>query len=143
MFIDSLLAEYDLTDGNTVKTPIDRDHPVSASTDVHAPISNLTQLFQCLVGLLLFLQLCSRPDISFAVLLLSQHCALPEPHHFATAKHVLCYLKGTHNYRLHYGGTDCHPGYFCNKKKTAIKTMKNISNRVLNVLAESQQPSFG
>jgi hypothetical protein len=29
------------------------------------------------------------------------------------------------------------------KKKPAIKMMKNISNGMLNVLAESQQPSFG
>src|ERR1700678_2419174 len=61
MFIDSLLAEYNLTDCNTVKTPLDHDHPFGLPTDIHPPVSNLTQLFQCLVGSLLFLQLCSRP----------------------------------------------------------------------------------
>ena len=104
MFIDSLLAEYDLTDCNAVKTPLDSDHPFGLATDVHMPVSNLTRIFQRIVGSLLFLQICSRPDISFAVLVLSQHCANPEPRHLAAAKRVLRYLKGTRSYRLHYGG---------------------------------------
>jgi hypothetical protein len=106
MFIDSLLAEYDLTNCNAVKTPLDSDHPLGLPTDVHVPVANLTRTFQRIVGSLLFLQICSRPDISFAVLLLSQHCASPELRHLAAAKHVLRYLKGTRSYRLHYGGVD-------------------------------------
>ena len=108
MFIDSLLLEYELTLCNAVKTPLDRDHPLGLPTDVHAPIADLTRSFQRLVGSLLFLQICSRPDISFAVLLLSQHCSSPKPHHFAAAKRVLRYLKGTRSYRLHYGGNSRH-----------------------------------
>ena len=103
-FIDSLLAEYDLINCNAVKTPLDSDHPFGLTTDVHAPVVNLTRTFQRIVGSLLFLQICSRPDISFAVLVLSQHCASPEPCHYAAAKRVLRYLKGTRTYRLHYGG---------------------------------------
>lgn len=64
----------------------------------------MTRTFQRIVGSLLFLQICSRPDISFAVLTLSQHCASPESRHLAAAKRVLRYLKGTRSYRLHYGG---------------------------------------
>jgi len=108
MFIDSLLLEHELTNCNAVKTPLDRDHPLGLPTDIHTPVDNLTQSFQRLVGSLLFLQICSRPDISFAVLLLSQHCSSPEPRHFAAAKRVLRYLKGTRSYRLHYGGESRH-----------------------------------
>lgn len=108
MFIDSLLLEHELTNCNAVKTPLDRDHPLGLPTDIHAPVDNLTHSFQRLVGSLLFLQICSRPDISFAVLLLSQHCSSPEPRHFAAAKRVLRYLKGTRSYRLHYGGESQH-----------------------------------
>ncbi len=60
------------------------------------------------MGSLLFLQTCSRPDISFAVLLLLQHCSSPEPRHFAAAKRVLRYLKGTCSYHLRYGGQNRH-----------------------------------
>ena len=108
MFIDSLLAEYELTDCNAIKTPLDSDHPFGLPTDVHLPVTDLTRIFQRIVGSLLFLQICSCPDISFAVLILSQHCASPEPCHLAAAKRVLRYLKGTRTYRLHYGGKDRH-----------------------------------
>jgi hypothetical protein len=74
MFIDSLLLEYELTHCNAVKTPLDRDHPLGLPTDAHTSIVDLTRSFQHLVGSLLFLQICSHPDISFTVLLLSQHC---------------------------------------------------------------------
>ena len=108
MFIDSLLLEHELTNCNAVKTPLDCDHPLGLPTDQHPPVKDLTRSFQRLVGSLLFLQICSRPDISFAVLLLSQHCSAPEPRHFAAAKRVLRYLKGTRSYRLHYGGEKRH-----------------------------------
>ena len=67
-------------------------------------IDNLTSTYQHLIGSLLFLQLCSHLDISFAVLLLSQFCSAPLPQHYAIARWVLHYLKGTKSFRLHYGG---------------------------------------
>jgi hypothetical protein len=108
MFIDSLLSDYDMFDCNALKTPLDRDNPLGLATDVYPAIANLTVSFQRIVGSLLFLQLCSRPDISFDVLVLSQHTSAPEPHHFAAPKRVLRYLKGAKLYRLHYGGADRH-----------------------------------
>jgi hypothetical protein len=42
----------------------------------------------------------------------SQHCqckcASPKPCHYAAAKHVLRYLKGTRSHCLHYGGALAH-----------------------------------
>ena len=55
MFIDSLLAEYDLTYCNAVKTPLDCDHPFGLPADVHTPVANLTRIFQQIVSSLLFL----------------------------------------------------------------------------------------
>jgi hypothetical protein len=46
MFIDSLLLEYELTNCNAVKTPLDQDHPLGLPTDLHPPIANLTHSFQ-------------------------------------------------------------------------------------------------
>ncbi|KAJ3494865.1 hypothetical protein NLJ89_g10721 [Agrocybe chaxingu] len=103
-YTDVLLAEYGLTDCNPVSTPLDPIHPLGRESDVPLDVPDLVRSYQCLVGSLLFLQSCSRPDISFAVLLLSQHCSSPLPRHFAAARRVLRYLKGTRTHRLHYGG---------------------------------------
>ena len=43
MFIDSLLAEYDLTNCNPVKTPLDSGHPLGLPNDIHTPEANLTR----------------------------------------------------------------------------------------------------
>ena len=104
MYIDSLLAEHDLTSCNAVVTPLDPSFPLGREEATYPMIDNLTHAFQHLIGSLLFLQLCSRPDISFAVLLLSQFCSAPLPRHYAVARRVLRYLKGTKSFRLHYGG---------------------------------------
>jgi len=42
MFIDSLLLEYELTNCNAVKTPLDRDHPLGLSTETYPSVDNLT-----------------------------------------------------------------------------------------------------
>jgi len=104
MYIDSLLAEHDLTSCNSVVTPLDPSHPLGREDNAYPAIDNLTNAYQHLIGSLLFLQLCSRPDISFAVSLLSQFCSAPLPRHYAVAHRVLRYLKGTKGFRLHYGG---------------------------------------
>ena len=45
---------------------------------------------------------CTRPDLCYAVTMLSQHMANPKVVHLKLAKHVLRYLKGTINYGLNY-----------------------------------------
>ena len=104
LYIDTLLADYGLSDCNSVATPLDPHHPLGLASDASVAPSDLLESYQRLVGSLLFLQMCTRPDLSFAVLLLSQHCVSPSPRHFAAARRVLQYLKGTRDLFLHYGG---------------------------------------
>lgn len=103
MYIESLLEEHNLTNCNAVLTPLDPNHPLGNDTDIYPEVENLTKSYQHLVGSLLFLQICTCPDITFAVLTLSQFCFAPLPHHYTAARQVLHYLKGTKTYCLHYG----------------------------------------
>ena len=104
MYINSLLAEHGLMSCNSMVTPLDPCHPLSHEEDTYPAINNLTDAYQHLIGSLLFLQLCSCPDISFTVLVLSQFCSAPLPQHYAVTHRVLCYLKGMKGFCLHYGG---------------------------------------
>ena len=108
LYIDTLLGDYGLSDCNSVATPLDPHNPLGLDSDASVAPPDLLVSYQRLVGSLLFLQMCTRPDLSFAVLLLSQHCASPLPRHFAAARRVLRYLKGTRDLRLHYGGPSSH-----------------------------------
>ena len=60
--------------------------------------------YRSIVGGLLFLFVCTRVDIGFAVSILTQHLACPKPTHFLLAKRVLHYLQGTKTHGLLLGG---------------------------------------
>ena len=60
--------------------------------------------YRSIVGGLLFIFVCTRMDIGFAVSLLTQNLAKPKPTHFLLAKRVLAYLVGTKSFGLILGG---------------------------------------
>ncbi|KAG6326704.1 hypothetical protein ID866_12386, partial [Astraeus odoratus] len=53
---------------------------------------DLATLFPKLVGELLYLAVCTCPDISNMVQHLTQHLSCPTPCLLAAARHLLCYL---------------------------------------------------
>jgi hypothetical protein len=58
-----------------------------------------------LIGSLLYVQIGTRPDISFAVSRLAQYAANPSPQHYKLAQHVMGYLAGTLDMRIRYDGS--------------------------------------
>src|SRR5271156_2423715 len=55
-----------------------------------------------MIGLLLYLMLGTRPDISFAVTKLSRFSSNPSQDHIHKAKYIFHYLVGTQDYSLRY-----------------------------------------
>jgi hypothetical protein len=88
-YITHLLDEYDMLECNPVTLPLDANHPFGRPTDTHDTILNLPSQFCKLVGELLYLAICTRPDISFAINALAQHNSNPSPAHYAAAKRLL------------------------------------------------------
>jgi hypothetical protein len=58
--------------------------------------------YRGVVGSLLYLQMCTRPDIAFAVKDLSRFLDCPGLKHWQAAQHLLEYVKNTHHYGLRY-----------------------------------------
>lgn len=80
-------------------TPITTDDPgPSATLD-----KDKAGYYASLVGSLLYLANCTRPDISYAVGVLSRHFASPEEHHLKMAKQVLKYCLLTKDLGLTFG----------------------------------------
>jgi len=52
----------------------------------------------------MYLASATRPDISFAVSKLSRFVSNPGDDHWKALERVMCYLKGTMNYEIHYTG---------------------------------------
>src|SRR5258708_29840771 len=86
--------------------------PLPTGANVHL-IRNTTQAtqaevkhFQSLIGSMLYMQIGTGPDISFAVSHLVQYAANPSPQHLRLATYVLSYLLGTADKCLCYDGAN-------------------------------------
>ena len=62
--------------------------------------------YASVVGSLMYAQVCTRPDIAFAVGMLGKHQSNPGLDHWKDANKVFRYLKGTKDYMLIYRRTD-------------------------------------
>jgi hypothetical protein len=104
-YIEKILREFDMWECKPVTTPIDT-HVKLTESDEDTPVDQKrTHFYARLVGSLMYAMLGTRPDIAYAVSLLSRYMANPGPAHITAAKRVLRYLRGTTDLSLTYEGT--------------------------------------
>ena len=109
-YIDSILAWFSMSDAKPVTTPMitgmfysKRDSPSSQSDMAH-----MQKVPYCeTIGSLMYTTIATRPDIAFAVSLLSQFLNNPGEAHWQAVKQIFRYLKGTCDLALTYG-SECH-----------------------------------
>lgn len=100
-FVDKILERFHMTDAKSVATPME----VPSSNSFHPdpePLSDNT-LYRSAIGSLMYLMLCTRPDIAFAVGKLSQYCENPSSSHWKAVKRVYRYIKGTKDMGIQFG----------------------------------------
>lgn len=106
-----LVSKFDLTESKP------RDIPMSAGSKLTAldgePLDTVAYPFATLVGSLLHLTVTTRPDIAFAVGVLSRFMAKPLTAHWHAAKGVLRYLAGTAALGITFRGSDTTLTGFC------------------------------
>lgn len=88
--------------------PCHRPYIVGFGTLVPSPDSSQSDpRYNSLIGALLWISQCSRPDVSFAVNRLSQFLKNNDHVHFTAALRVLAYLFHTRHLGLVLGGSEC------------------------------------
>ena len=105
-YLTDVLERFGMSNATSHNTPLPAgadEHLVKF--DGEASTSEIKH-FQSLIGSLLYLQIGTRPDISFAVSRLAQYSANPSPQHLRLAVYVLSYLVGTVDKKLVYDGAD-------------------------------------
>lgn len=104
--ITTVLERFGMTLCRPASTPFPADLKLTRATEDEATKFASTGLpYRRAVGSLIYLALCTRPDISYAVGVLSQHLERPSQQHWNAFIHVLRYLKGTRLLAIHYGST--------------------------------------
>jgi len=73
------------------------------------PEVDITEYQRC-IGSLMYLMVCTRPDIAYSVGVLSRHVACPGRIHMQAVKRVFCYLRGTSHYKLEFRAEDTLTG---------------------------------
>ena len=86
------------------------------------------------VGSLMYAMLCSRPDICYAVGMVSRFQSNPGLDHWIAVKHILKYLRRTRNYMLVYSGGDLNPeGYTDSDFQSDRDSRKSTSGSVFTL----------
>ena len=96
-YIQSILERFNLSEANCVSTPIEISW---YANDFEKEPSKAP--YREAVGNLMFLQVVSRPDISFAVNIASRALEKPSNAHWMLVKRIFRYLKGTVDVGLLY-----------------------------------------
>ena len=97
-YILELLTEFGLADCKPVATPM--AEKLRLTLDMAAPVVDCHR-YQRMVGKLIFLTH-TRPDICYAVSVVSRFMVCPQELHLQVVKHILHYLQGTAGLALLY-----------------------------------------
>lgn len=92
-YIEKLLERQKMSDAKAVGTPVDSGRHLLKATEDEEAVDQ--QLYQSLIGSLMYLSVCTRPDIAYVVSTLAKFSSKPNRSHWTAVKRVLRYLKGT------------------------------------------------
>ncbi|GAQ79929.1 hypothetical protein KFL_000420010 [Klebsormidium nitens] len=101
--IKDLLAEHGMADAKARATPMS---PAEKPTREGEKLDVSAFPYSRLIGSLLYIANCTRPDISQAVGVLSRFMSKPTRDHWKMARAVLSYLAGTPEVGLSFDGTE-------------------------------------
>ena len=97
-YVDKILDKFSNDDSGVARTPIDVNLHMSKNRG-----ESVSQLeYSRVIGSLMYLMSCTRPDIAYAVSKLSRYTSNPNGDHWKGIVRVLRYLRYTCDYGLHY-----------------------------------------
>jgi len=99
-YITNILTRFGMENSRPVSTPIDPKAPLVKADEFEPACEK--QLYQQMIGSLMYLVPCTRPDLGFVVLFLFRFSSHPLLCHHTAVKRVFRYLGGTHITSLVY-----------------------------------------
>ena len=108
-YVEKVLQRFNMHDAKSVSTPVAPHFKLSAlqcpSSD--EDIEYMSRVpYSSAVGSLMYAMVCSRPDLSYAMSLVSRYMANPGKEHWKVVQWIFRYLRGTSNACLKFGKTD-------------------------------------
>ncbi|KAL0417835.1 UNVERIFIED_CONTAM: Retrovirus-related Pol polyprotein from transposon TNT 1-94 [Sesamum radiatum] len=97
-YVETILKKFKAYESPPAKTPVDLNLHLAKNKD--EPECQIE--YSRIIGSLMYIMNCTRPDIAYAVNKLSRFTSNPSKDHWKGLIRVLRYLKYTSNYGLHY-----------------------------------------
>lgn len=104
-YVQEVLERFNLANCNPVSTPADASGRLDKTMCPSDPmeIQEMQSVpYKEAVGSLTYIAQATRPDIAFAVNMVSKFCSNPGRKHWEAVKRIIRYLKGTSGNRLEY-----------------------------------------
>ena len=98
-YVKGVLEKFGMTDAKGLTVPMDHSVHLKLSTIADAPS---TLSYRSMIGSLMFAMIATRPDLAFAIGVLSRYCNNPDDTHYLAVKRVLRYLLTTQDFALTY-----------------------------------------
>ena len=92
LYVDTLLKKFGLTNAKVFRSPAAELRLCAATCD---DVIRTNVPYRELVGSLMWLSVCTRPDISYSVNSVAKYVESPTDLHWNAAKRILRYVKGT------------------------------------------------
>ena len=108
-YIEKVLERFNMKDAKSVISPLAGHHKLNSK---QCPTSKKEKEemrkvpYQSVVGSLMYAMVCTRPDIAYAVGVVSRFMTNPGKAHWEAVKWILRYLKGTSTSCLCFGSGD-------------------------------------
>lgn len=103
-YLDKILLDHKMVDANAVATPMETSLRLTVAEKDHQSPPSFVKQYQSAVGSLMYAMLGTRPDIAFAVSVVSRYASNPTETHWKAVKRIFRYLRGTVNLRLTFRG---------------------------------------
>lgn len=93
-YLEKILRDHKVTDCKAAPTPMETQHLEDSPPD-YQPTEDFRLQYQSAVGFLMYAMLGTRPDLAYAVSIVSRYASRPNNSHWQAVKRIFRYIKGT------------------------------------------------
>ena len=101
-YIQKVLSDFGMETCQPKATPMNPKQILNHRPDEEVPDEEAKARFATAIGSLMYLMVGTRPDIAFALGMLSRFTAQPQSHHQVALQRLLRYVKATQSHRITY-----------------------------------------
>ena len=132
-YIERVVRDHGQWEAHPTYTPMRADFKPEPSPDSYHAEPAFRQQYQSAVGSLMYAMLGTRPDIAYAVAVVSRYSANPSQQHWLCVRQIIRYLRTTMHFQLVYKGKLRALSGYTDSDFAADSTRRSTSGYLFNV----------